>query len=127
MYYILNADKTVSKVEYALEWAKQFEFLQDQRIVALTIVPYKGRVSTVFLGIDHNWGDGPPILFETMVFSGPFDQEQLRYRAYDEALRGHEMVVKMVKSVPLWKFGLWWISSLPALVRKFYKRASLKR
>ena len=25
-------------------------------------------VSTVFLGIDHNWGAGNPILFETMVF-----------------------------------------------------------
>ena len=26
------------------------------------------RVSTVFLGLDHSLGDGPPLLFETMVF-----------------------------------------------------------
>jgi len=25
-------------------------------------------VSTIFLGLDHQWGNGPPILFETMVF-----------------------------------------------------------
>ena len=26
------------------------------------------HVSTVFLPIDHGWGEGPPVLFETMVF-----------------------------------------------------------
>ena len=26
------------------------------------------RVSTVFLGLDHGWGEGEPILFETMIF-----------------------------------------------------------
>ena len=30
------------------------------------------RVSTIFLGLDHNvFGDRPPELFETMVFGGP--------------------------------------------------------
>ena len=37
-------------------------------------------VSTVFLGMDHNWRrEGPPILFETMVFGGRYAGLQLRY------------------------------------------------
>lgn len=37
-------------------------------------------VSTVFLGMDHrHFGEGPPILFETMVFGGPLDMQQVRY------------------------------------------------
>jgi hypothetical protein len=31
-------------------------------------------ISTVFLGLDHrHFGDGPPLLFETMVFGGSRD------------------------------------------------------
>jgi hypothetical protein len=37
------------------------------RIVFQTEVP-GGLVSTVFLGLDHQWGKGPPLLFETMIF-----------------------------------------------------------
>ncbi|SPA03543.1 protein of unknown function (plasmid) [Cupriavidus taiwanensis] len=25
-------------------------------------------ISTVFLGLDHQWADGPPLIFETMVY-----------------------------------------------------------
>lgn len=27
------------------------------------------RISTIFLGLDHAWGGGPPLLWETMTFS----------------------------------------------------------
>ena len=51
------------------------------------------RVSTVWLGIDHGFGSGTPILFETMVFSGndryPYDQAQMRYCTEQEAIDGH--------------------------------------
>lgn len=51
-------------------------------------------VSTVFLGIDHRWmGEGRPLVFETMVFGGPLDQEQRRYCTYAEALAGHTAIV----------------------------------
>lgn len=46
-------------------------------------------VSTVLLGIDHNWGDGPPLIFETMIFGGEYDAEQWRYSRRDEAEEGH--------------------------------------
>lgn len=55
------------------------------------------RVSTVFLGINHNFGDGPPILFETMIFGGKHDQYQDRYATYAEAVAGHAAAVQMVE------------------------------
>lgn len=33
------------------------------------------HVSTVFLGLDHAFMHGPPILWETMVFGGPLHEE----------------------------------------------------
>src|SRR5215469_9801499 len=53
-HYILK-DRKITPVEDPMEWAVWFE---------------KGEtwISTVFLGIDHNYGDGPPVLWETMAF-----------------------------------------------------------
>jgi len=51
------------------------------------------RVSTVWLGMDHGFGDGPPVLFETMIFSDhekyPYNQAQTRYVTEEEASEGH--------------------------------------
>lgn len=39
-----------------------------------------------------------PLLFETMVFGGPFDQEMARYSTWDEAEAGHKKMVKRIKA-----------------------------
>jgi len=54
------------------------------------------RISTVFLGIDHSFGDGPPLIFETMVFGGALDQEMDRYSTWDEAEGGHNAMMERV-------------------------------
>lgn len=60
------------------------------------------RVSTVFLGLDHNWsGHGPPILWETMVFGGPLDGETDRYRSRDAALAGHQVMCQRVTAAQM--------------------------
>jgi hypothetical protein len=51
--------------------------------------PTACHVSTVFTGLDHQWRDGDPLLFETMIFGGPLDQEQDRYSTWEQAERGH--------------------------------------
>lgn len=56
------------------------------------------KVSTVFLGLDHSWASGPPLLWETMVFGGPLDGEMERYRTRDEAIRGHQFIMERVKN-----------------------------
>ena len=65
-------------------------------------------VSTVFLGVDHGFGSGPPILYETMVFmltaatkDKPGERISLddltrRYHTRDEAMRGHQEVCQIV-------------------------------
>lgn len=56
-------------------------------------------VSTVFLGIDHNhFGDGPPVLFETMIFGGPLDELQWRYHTLEQAQVGHQVIVQSLRA-----------------------------
>ncbi len=52
-------------------------------------------VSTVFLGLNHRYGEGVPVLFETMIFGGEHDQYQDRYCTYDEAEAGHKKALGM--------------------------------
>jgi hypothetical protein len=55
-------------------------------------------VSTVFLGLDHGFGKGPPILFESMVFDqggGMADIGEFnRYSSWDDAEAGHNAIVR---------------------------------
>jgi hypothetical protein len=58
-------------------------------------------VSTVFLGLDHNFtSGGKPQLFDTMVFPEG-DMSELycaRYATWDEAEAGHKLAIQMVRS-----------------------------
>lgn len=94
-HYILDG-KTPVEVKDLTEWAQWFGRGNDNRRVAQTIFERKVNVSTVFLGLDHNFGDGPPILFETMIFGGPFSDFQDRYETWEEAEKGHLNAVKMI-------------------------------
>ena len=77
-------------------WSEWFETATN-RVVAQTQIDTDEQVSTVFLGIDHRLlGNGPPILFETLVFGGNCDMDQRRYLTWDEAEEGHRRVVDEV-------------------------------
>ena len=54
-------------------------------------------ISTVFLALDHQYGEGPPVLWETMIFGGKHDGYQKRYSSKEEALEGHKRAVLLVK------------------------------
>ena|SRR6185436_8176985 len=97
MYYILEGHEVIPVTD-VLIWAKWFEKAWPARQVAHTDVTNEIMVSTVFLGLDHSFGfGGPPLLFETMVFGGPMDQEMERYSTWDEAKAGHEEMVQKVR------------------------------
>jgi len=53
-----------------LVWAEWFEDSFEDRLIKRTDFPDGSHLSTIFLGIDHNWGfdDPRPILWETMFF-----------------------------------------------------------
>jgi hypothetical protein len=74
---------------------------KNNRRVAKTIVSNGVEVSTVFLAIDHSWNTGPPVLWETLVFGGQFDGHMDRYTSHEEALEGHEKIVKMVTPIQI--------------------------
>lgn len=63
-------------------------------------------ISTVWLGLDHgHGGDGPPLIFETMVFpqqaDGSLDSTGEtytdRYSTKEHALEGHEKAIQWVR------------------------------
>lgn len=91
--YILDGKRAVECPDL-MTWAKWFE--TGERRVADEM--FDGvRVSTVFLALDHSLGYGPPMLFETMVFGGPMDQEQDRCTTWDEAEAMHAAMVARVR------------------------------
>lgn len=68
-------------------------------------------VSTVWLGINHAFDDGPPVIFETMIFSradrelndiagqrGLAGHYQERYRTEAKALAGHARIVAALEA-----------------------------
>lgn len=79
-----------------MTWAHLME-IKEYRIVRHTKVG--GHIiSTVWLGLNSNFWGGPPLIFETMIFGeDEFDGYQERYSTVDEAVRGHEQAVQMVK------------------------------
>ncbi len=95
MYYKLNEDKSISEVLDVVYWGKNMEKRWQVKKEVDNIL-----VSTVFLGIDHNWNEGPPILFETMIFGGEHDQYQERCATYEEALEMHKVACELVWPTP---------------------------
>lgn len=97
-HYRLEGTEPVP-VQDLITWAVWFE--TADRTVATTQVTETIEVSTVFLGLDHQWGVGPPLLFESMVFGmaddDPLADMQVRYRTWHEAEQGHEIVVEAVR------------------------------
>ena len=56
----------------------------------------KKLVSTVWLGCNHNYSDGPPLIFETMVFpvGSYYDLDCRRYATEAEARAGHALLCR---------------------------------
>jgi len=73
-----------------MQWAQAFKDTAG-RVLARTDLPDAYWVSTVWLGFDHNFGDGPPLIFESMVFKEDTHDEVAcrRYATREEALAGH--------------------------------------
>jgi hypothetical protein len=63
------------------------------RIVCQTEIP-GGIVSTVFLGLDHQFGSGPPLLFETLVLMDAEEHDCWRTSTWLEAEAQHAAAVE---------------------------------
>lgn len=56
------------------------------------------HVSTVWLGLNHNWAGGPPLIFESMIFGGDHDGWQDRYTTKEQAVAGHRRICEALRS-----------------------------
>lgn len=90
--YILEGRRIIPCPDI-LQWGMWFEW-GDRRVASDTIG--ESRVSTVFLGLDHSFGTGKPLLFETMIFGGPLDREQWRCSTWEEAEAQHAEALRQV-------------------------------
>lgn len=91
--YILDGHKPVPCPDI-VKWGRWFENA-DRQVAATDVGDI--TVSTVFLALDHNFtSNGPPVLFETMVFGGKFDGETLRCSTWEQAEKQHQQVVALV-------------------------------
>ena len=99
-YYLLDDNKKPYKFTLR-EWGEWFQDSRgdDRRRVAEDEIDGK-RISTVFLGMDHNlYGEGRPLIFETMVFDENGDEMYTnRYSLWEESLNGHEKAKEWVKN-----------------------------
>lgn len=104
-FYVLDG-KTPRHAANAEEWAQGFEM--EKRRVAETETDFY-CVSTVFLAVAHGGHrNGPPMLFETMVFTSPeyaalvsgsesLDHATTRYASWDDATAGHATQVRRLE------------------------------
>ena len=77
------------------EWSNRFPDRAYRR-VAETTLPDGTWISTVWLGLNHQFGDGPPLIFETMAFSTRENLNELdcqRYSTLADAEAGHTAMV----------------------------------
>lgn len=92
--YILDENGEPVAEPNLMKWAKTFE--SQCPFVAKTDIG-RAEVSTVFLGTNRQFNEGPPLLFETMIRGMPsgheLDDRQSRYATRAEALVGHTLAV----------------------------------
>lgn len=77
---------------------KQYRRIALTEITSASDPDITWRVSTVWLGTNHDFDGGPPIIFETMVFAdGSMDDKYMdRYAIEEQARAGHAEIVTMV-------------------------------
>ena len=82
-----------------MEWAQRVNDYA-YKVIEKTLVRGRWEVSTVWLGLDHSFGHGPPLIFETMVFDqnagDATEHDVRRYSTEQQARDGHADVVWLV-------------------------------
>ncbi len=98
--YILVDGSPVPEPD-VVKWAEWFEGSHKERVVARDEVD-GFIVSTVFLAVNHNWGGGLPLIYETVVtdsYGG--EGSATRYSTPEAARVGHDVEVAALKRVDL--------------------------
>lgn len=81
------------------EWSEKLGDMAYRR-VAETTLPNGKWVSTIWLGLNHRFSPGLPLIFETMVFKSKGEFGELdsdRYSFEEDALAGHQVMCEKWK------------------------------
>lgn len=92
-YYALDEHKQLVPVPLR-EWANGYEDAAMRRVAWTVRGPV--TVSTVFMGLNHQFGEGPPLVYETLVMGGRYDDWMDRYSTWDDAVLGHRRMCLLV-------------------------------
>lgn len=102
----MNFGRVYDKAGQPIDWDRwrELKFADDYARIGLDVWPPIDAepgaaplvtISTVWLGLDHNYSmHGPPIIFETMIFGGPLSNECTRYATEEQAQAGHRRTVE---------------------------------
>lgn len=95
-HWILKDGNPVEEPDL-IKWAEWFESATN-RVVKQEHVG-NTLISTVFLGLDHNFGEGAPILWETMTFNDNRSEQDCDRCSgnWEQAEAMHEAMVERVK------------------------------
>ena len=104
-YYMQLPNGTVIPTDDPDQWGMNMVMLRKtgQHAVGQTYINADGFVapifiSTVFLGLNHNWREnGPPLIYETMIFNFGSEEYQRRYTDRWEAHCGHQAAINYVR------------------------------
>lgn len=106
-HYILVDRKVVPGIDL-MTWAAWFDQFENRRVAEDEGEDGQGpwRLSSVFLGLDHSFSDnGPPIVFETMLFRTNKDADDdldcWRFATWDETSSFHRRKVAELKGIRL--------------------------
>lgn len=104
-WYILDGHEPI-RVHSVITWGEWMQ-TADRHVADDADEESGWRISTVFLGLDHRFhGEGPPILFETLVFAPKdapralreFDGRMIRYCTWQEAEQGHRDTCHLLRT-----------------------------
>jgi hypothetical protein len=79
-----------------LAWGPLFEDIDYRRVAEFK--DERVRISTVWVGLDQNYGGDRPLIFETMIFAGPdvlpeFHEMKFLWGSEAEAQEGHDVLI----------------------------------
>jgi hypothetical protein len=102
LYYNMNGEPVSLDERMDIWKGTNDDIMAGRRVATDTILDSESRehfVSTVLLGLDHSFGEGPPLIFETMVFCHHDDpcewsDWQDRYSSKESAEAGHAHVLR---------------------------------
>jgi hypothetical protein len=83
-----------------ISWEEWLALLRDDDgvVVAVDTLDHNVEVSTVWLGLDHGFGQtARPLIYETVIYGGRLEGRGARYATREEALAGHAQAVEQAR------------------------------